>query len=107
MGIRQQAVSYTHLDVYKRQPRYGGPWKNIPYYTPQLVARMQELVKVADVITPNLTEAAILLKEQYPNAPMTVSRLKSWLVRQSELGPEYVLITGVAMACLLYTSRCV
>lgn len=79
-------------------PVMGDHGKTYRTYTPQLVARMQELVKVADVITPNLTEAAILLKEQYPNAPMTVSRLKSWLVRQSELGPEYVLITGVAMA---------
>ena len=79
---------------------HGKPYKT---YTPALMNRMQELVKVADVITPNLTEAAILLKEHYPTAPLTSAQLKSWLVRQSELGPRYVLLTGVEIAdgCLI------
>ena len=25
-GIMHKAVSYTHLDVYKRQPKYRTPW---------------------------------------------------------------------------------
>lgn len=67
-------------------------------YSPELVNRMKELVEKADLITPNLTEAAILLKEEYPTEPMRTSTLKSWLVRQSKLGPKYVVITGVEVA---------
>lgn len=74
---------------------HGKPYKT---YTAELMRRMKELVQVADLITPNLTEAAILLGESYPTSPMTASQLKSWLVRQSELGPRYVLITGLEMA---------
>ena len=35
----------------------------VPYqtYTPELVSRMKELIRGADVITPNVTEAALLL----------------------------------------------
>lgn len=72
----------------------GKPYKT---YTPQLCGRMKELVKIADLITPNLTESAILLSEQYPTGLFTVSMAKSWLTRLSELGPDMVIITGVTM----------
>ena len=42
---------------------HGKPYRT---YTPELCRRMGELVNVADAITPNLTEAAILLGEKYP-----------------------------------------
>ena len=59
---------------------------------------MSELVGVADLITPNLTEASMLLNDEYPTAPITRTQAKSMLVRLSELGPKYVVITGVSMA---------
>lgn len=34
-------------------------------YTDELCAKMRQLVSVADIITPNLTEACILLEEDY------------------------------------------
>ena len=40
----------------------GKPYKT---YTPELCERMGELVSIADIITPNLTEAVILLGENY------------------------------------------
>lgn len=74
---------------------HGKPYRT---YTPELCARMGELVRAADLITPNLTEAAILLGEEYPQAPLSHVMAKSWLVRLSALGPRYVLITGVELA---------
>ena len=65
--------------------------------TPEIRAEMRELVKRADVITPNLTEARILLQEEYSDVPLTVSEAKKLLLRLSHLGPKYVLITGVEM----------
>lgn len=66
--------------------------------TPEICARMSELVRAANVITPNLTEACILLGREYDARPLTRADAKSMLVRLSELGPEYVVITGVQLA---------
>ncbi len=46
----------------------GKPYRTC---TPEMQSRMAELVAVADVITPNLTEAAILLKKGYSYEPLT------------------------------------
>lgn len=79
-------------------PVMGDNGKSYATYTKELCSRMSELVKVADIITPNLTEAAILLGEEYPTAPLRTSEAKSWLVRLSELGPKIVVITSCPMA---------
>ena len=64
-------------------------------YTPELCSRMGELAAIADIITPNITEAAMLLGEN-PNQPdITMQKAKSFLVRLSELGPKIVVITSV------------
>ncbi|MCM1523664.1 MAG: pyridoxamine kinase [Ruminococcus sp.] len=72
----------------------GKPYKT---YTPELCRRMTELVRRADIITPNITEAAILLGEDPFFTPRTSQELKSMLARLSELGPGLVVITS---ACL-------
>jgi len=66
--------------------------------TPELRGRMGELVHKAGVITPNLTEAYILLGEEYNPNPLSAAEAKSLLVRLGALGPQRVLITGVAMS---------
>ncbi|MDL2233620.1 pyridoxamine kinase [Ruminococcaceae bacterium OttesenSCG-928-L11] len=65
---------------------------------PELRKRMVELVKVADIITPNLTEVSILLGMDYPHEPLTASTAKSMLAKLSELGPGQVVITGANLA---------
>lgn len=74
---------------------HGKPYKT---YTKKMQERMTELVRVADLITPNLTEASILLKESFDPAPISRTKAKSMLVRLSELGPKNVVITGVNLA---------
>lgn len=71
---------------------HGKPYKTC---TPELCSRMKELVAVADIITPNVTEAAILLGENPMQADVTMQQVKSYLVRLSELGPKIVVITSV------------
>ena len=71
---------------------HGKPYKTC---NAELRRRMGELVKIADIITPNVTEAAMLLGED-PYQPSLDSRQnKSFLARLSELGPGKVVITGV------------
>lgn len=66
--------------------------------TDEMRSRMHELVSAADLITPNLTEACMLLNETYDPAPLTVEQAKSKLVRLAKLGPGQVVITGVELA---------
>ena len=75
-------------------PVMGDDGKAYATYTKELCSRMSELVAVADIITPNLTEAAILLGEEYPTAPLRNSDAKSWLVRLAEKGANIVVITS-------------
>lgn len=74
---------------------HGKPYKTC---TEPLRRRMAELVAAADMITPNLTEAYMLLGEEYSEAPLMQSKAKSMLVRLAEKGPKYVVITGAFMA---------
>ncbi len=73
----------------------GKPYKT---YTARMCRRMSELACMADLITPNLTEAYMLLGEPYPAAPLTVSEAKKALVKLAGLGPKLVIITGAEMA---------
>lgn len=79
-------------------PVMGDDGKAYATYTKELCSRMSELVAVADIITPNLTEAAILLGEDYPERPMTNSEAKSWLVKLSNQGAKIVVITSVQLS---------
>lgn len=79
-------------------PVMGDDGKAYATYTKELCSRMSELVAVADIITPNLTEAAILLGEEYPAGAMTNSEAKSWLVKLSKQGAKIVVITSVQLA---------
>lgn len=79
-------------------PVMGDHGKAYKTYTKAMQSRMSELVQVADLITPNVTEAYILLGEEYNHSPITRTQAKSMLVRLSEMGPRYVVITGMQLA---------
>ena len=72
---------------------WGKPYRT---YTPDLCSRMGELAEYADVITPNLTEAAILLNEEYDPNP-DEDKVRRWLERLSLEGKRSVVITGVRL----------
>lgn len=58
-------------------------------------AGMRRLCAGADVIVPNLTEAALLLDEPYREGPYQKDYIESLLKRLSALGPRKVVLTGV------------
>lgn len=60
----------------------------------EMVQKMKSLVKKANIITPNFTEAAYLLDEKY-DLKITEQQVKDWLVRLARMGPEVVIITSV------------
>lgn len=59
-----------------------------------LIGEMQDLIKDAHVITPNLTELFYLLGEPYKEQN-TEKELKRYLLELSDQGPEIVIITSV------------
>ncbi len=63
----------------------------------EMVREMRRLVEKADIITPNYTEAALLLDEPYETEEEP-EMLKEWMSRLSEMGPQMVIITSVQMS---------
>ncbi len=57
---------------------------------------MRRLCAKADIIVPNLTEAALLLGEPYREGPYEKEYIENLLSALSDLGPAQVVLTGVA-----------
>ena len=65
-------------------------------YTPEMCQQMIRLAAEADLITPNLTEAALLLGEPFDHIPTSQSGMEEWLRRLSLDGKRSVVVTGVS-----------
>jgi len=64
-------------------------------YTREMQENMCLLVKKADLITPNLTEAYFLLNRSYSDRPLNSHEMKDILKRLSDMGPGTVVITSL------------
>ncbi|MDR1757311.1 MAG: pyridoxamine kinase [Culturomica sp.] len=73
-------------------PVLGDHGKLYPGMDPEMVEGMRGLCRQADVITPNLTEAAFLLNER--DSRIDGATAAGWCKRLSELGPQYAIITS-------------
>ena len=61
----------------------------------QMVEEMRELIRHANVISPNMTEMFFLLDEPYRSGAIDDNDLKSFLHELSTFGPEIVIVTSV------------
>ncbi len=61
----------------------------------QFAKSMKRLCKKADIIVPNMTEAAFLLDHEYFHGPYTKEYIENILHELSAMGPEKVVLTGV------------
>jgi len=64
-------------------------------YTKNMIEKMNNLVKKADIITPNMTEACILLGKKYTMEKITIKMLKNYLDDLCSMGPSIAVITGI------------
>lgn len=64
-------------------------------FTPQFVEGMKSLCEKADIIVPNLTEAALLLGEPYRPGPYQKAYIEGIVRKLADLGPRQVVLTGV------------
>ena len=70
---------------------YGRPYAT---YTPELCREMKRLVRYADILTPNLTEACILTDTPY-REDFSEEELLSMARQLSDRGPGQVVLTGI------------
>ena len=77
-------------------PVMGDNGKVYKTYTTAMCQGMKSLVGNADLIVPNLTEAAILLDEAYPeNGTLNEEEAKDWLARLQKMGAKNVVLSGL------------
>ena len=75
-------------------PVMGDDGKLYSSYSPVLSNQMKELVKYADIITPNLTEACILTDTEY-HKDMSEEELLILCDKLSAIGPKRIVISGL------------
>ena len=81
-------------NIFVVDPVMGDNGKLYPTINDKIVEKMKDLVKKADIITPNLTEATYLLGKTYDNN-INENEIKKILVELSNMGPSIVVITSV------------
>lgn len=76
-------------------PIMGDHGKLYSVSTEEVCVGYQRLLSYADVATPNLTECCSLLELPYPKETPAKEELVRMLQRLHELGPRYLVITGL------------
>ena len=104
-------TGYTYRDLTNDIPSIADHWKSLGLkfdavmgdkghfyagFTEDFALEMKKLCSKADVIVPNLTEAAQLLDEDYIDGGYNEEYIKNLLIRLSNLGSKIVVLTGVS-----------
>ena len=77
-------------------PVMGDYGRLYPSYTEDMCRKMRQLLTVADVITPNLTEACRLLDIPYPDqGQVSPDRLEHMAAALTDKGPSQLVLTGL------------
>lgn len=76
-------------------PVMGDHGKLYATYTPEMCAKMKELVQYADLMTPNLTELVTLVDKPYPEKLPSFEELESMCEELSKQGPKHIVVTGI------------
>ncbi|RHM57688.1 pyridoxamine kinase [Mitsuokella sp. AF33-22] len=77
-------------------PVMGDYGRLYPSYTQEMCDKMRSLLQVADLVTPNLTEACQLLDIPYPeNGEVSDEELQQMASSLAARGPRQIVITGL------------
>ncbi len=99
LGEKQSKIAKTIANTFNINniiidPILGDNGKLYAGFNNTHIERMRSLICMADIITPNITEAALLLDETYDNN-ITIDTIKNWAKRLNEYGAKKVVITSV------------
>ncbi len=102
-SARQIDIVADFIDTFRRpeqlvviDPVLGDSGKLYKTFDETMVVNMRELIHHADLITPNLTEAALLLDKPCKEE-IELSEIKEWVTALAERGPKTVIITSVKL----------
>jgi pyridoxine kinase len=97
---KQIHIVMDMIDAFKNEnqlvvidPVLGDNGKMYGPISMEMVSEMRSLIQKADIITPNLTEASLLLNEPF-HSNISEEKIKEWLLRLSDMGPEIIVITS-------------
>lgn len=90
--IRQFSGEGTIIII---DPVMGDHGKIAETYTEEMCRRMRRLVSLADIITPNLTEACKLTDTPYRDKGWKKAELLVMAEKLRDMGPEKIVITGI------------
>lgn len=76
-------------------PVMGDYGKLYSTYTQEMCNEMKKLIKYADVMTPNLTEACMLLDIPYPEKAFKFEEIENIAKELCARGPDKIVITGL------------
>lgn len=71
-------------------------------FTEKMCKKMNLLVSIADIVTPNLTEACIITGESYDKSEVSNEKIIKIARKIAEMGPDKVIITGVIKENKIY-----
>ena len=66
-----------------------------PVFTPDIITEMKKLVSRATIITPNYTEACLLLGTSFDETVPNTQRIREVCSGLAELGPQKIVVTSV------------
>ncbi|MCL1795752.1 MAG: pyridoxamine kinase [Clostridia bacterium] len=95
--VRSVFARHAHTGVFTVvDPVMGDHGRLYSTYTQERVADMRSLCSGADLITPNLTEACLLLEEPYGGDCLTEAQILRLCARLCDLGASQAVLTGVS-----------
>ena len=85
-------------------PVMGDNGKRYKTFDDEMCKKMKEIAKIADVLTPNLTEALILTDIDYHRFEITEENLHMVSKKLQKLGAKNIVITGAPIENALITT---
>ena len=102
---RQINIVADYFDTFKSEgtvivmdPAMADNGKLYPGFDNNFAKNMASLCSKADIILPNISEACLMLGETYPGEDADEETVKGLLLKLSELGARYSVITGTEFA---------
>lgn len=79
-------------------PAMADNGKMYSVFDKSMCANMAKLCSKADIIVPNMTEAAFMLGEEYYSPPYTKAYIHDMLLKLSKLGAKKIVLTGTSFS---------
>ncbi|MCR4941378.1 MAG: pyridoxamine kinase [Campylobacter sp.] len=76
-------------------PCMGDNGKLYPCFDEKFVEKMRELCQIADIVTPNITEASFLTKSKYLDACHDEKYIDDLLLALSKMGAKKIILKGI------------